>query len=149
MVRQSLVAAAAAMVSACIPSRLTVRQGEGATVVDAASHRPIAGADLTLETWQVYTPMGGQLGRKSVFRTKTDAAGHFSVPEQKEWFVVIPIPDLPPAFNRRLCIAASGYEIAVADPWAASTQSPWSYEFPATYALKPLSGASTARQCPF
>lgn len=85
------VAAVIALASAaCFPVRLTVQRAESGTVVDATSRSPLVGADVSVETWQVTTPLGEPYRRKYVFRTKTDAAGPFEVPNESEWFWIVP-----------------------------------------------------------
>ncbi len=147
----ALVAALLVAPSGCIPSHLVVQQSESVTIVDATSRVPIAGAEVTVETWQVRTPLGDRYRRKYIAHTKTDGAGHFTIPVVKEWFAVVPIPDLPPAFNRRICIAEAHHEVIIADPWAAPGVSPWTYSFPTTYELRPLANPGTVAPipCPF
>ncbi len=137
----------AAAVFGCIPSRLPVRRGEAGTVLDARTGAPLSGAVVVVESWRVRTPLGERLERKDVFRTVTDLKGQFQVPEKKEWFAVIPIPDLPPAFNRRLCVTKEGYASSVADPWAKTAESPWMYSVPEPFRLT-ATGAADAG-CPF
>ena len=137
----------ALMCSAC-PARVVVQRAERAIVVDMTSGSPSAEAHVSVETWQVATPPGERCRRKYVFRTKTDAAGRFHVPAESEWLFIVPIPDLPPAFNRRICVAAVGHDAKVADPWATS-EPPWNYRFPETYELVPASGRSESARCPF
>jgi hypothetical protein len=136
---------------ACIPSRLAVRREDGGRVLDAATNRPVPGATVVVESWQVVTPGGQKFKLKDVFTTKTDGTGSFYIPAKREWFAVIPIPDLPPAFNRRVCVAANGYELLIADPWATRRDSPWAFQFPQPWRLfsTPTPKPSPAPSCPF
>ena len=136
--------------SGCIPSRLPVRRGESGSVVDSNLGQPIDRANVLVESWRVRTPSGERFERKDVYRTVTDDQGRFQVPELKEWYAVIPIPDLPPAFNRRLCVTKRGYRRVVVDPWADSTENPWANRLPnpiqlATIEATPLEPSG----CPF
>jgi hypothetical protein len=134
----------------CIPRRLPVRRGETGSVVDAASGRPIAGAAVRVESWRVFTPRGERSERKDVYLTATDEQGRFQVPELKEWYAVIPIPDLPPAFNRRICVTTPGYEPGVGDPWADERASPWSYQLPDPFRLARIDPTRAGgKGCPF
>jgi hypothetical protein len=135
--------------NACIPSHLTVQQSESAVAVDAVSQLPLAQADVVVETWQVTTPTGMRSKIKYRFRTRTDESGRFSIPEVKEWFAVVPIPDLPPAFNHRLCVTASQHDPAIADPWATPDADPWSYRFTGRFELRPNTENATGGVCPF
>jgi hypothetical protein len=139
-----------AVASGCIPSRLPVRRGETGSVADAKSGQPIVGATVLVESWQVLTPTGERSKRKDVFLTATDSDGRFEVPELREWYLVIPIPDLPPAFNRRFCVTKDGYKPAVADPWADAAQSPWSYHPHDPLLMAAMDSVSPGRAvCPF
>jgi hypothetical protein len=104
--------------------------------VDAKTGAPIPGAVVTVESWQVTTPSGGRSKLKDVFRTNTNSEGRFEVPEKKEWFVVIPIPDLPPAFNRRICIEKPGYEPSIDDPWGRRKERLLEHRTPSPFRMK-------------
>ena len=129
-------------------SSFQVRRAERATVVDARTGAPIVGAAVIVESWRVVTPSGKQREREDVYSTRTDLTGHFEVPALMQTFRVIPLPDLAPAFNRRICVSVQGYQVAVADPWADAQSHPWQFEFPLVYKLVPEDNAD-AHACPF
>ena len=127
---------------------LQVRRAESATVVNASTGAPLVGAAIVVESWQVVTPSGHKFERKDVYSTLTDSQGRFDVPGLMQLFHVLPIPDMVPAFNRRICVSAKGYHVALADPWAGSQSQPWQFEFPQVYKLTPAQ-TGYIEECPF
>src|SRR5690349_426483 len=99
-------------------------QGDIVTI-EGARRVPIEGAMVVVETWLVVTPSGEKYRLKDTFLARSDPAGHFIVPGKSERMWVGLMPDLGPAFNRRVCIYKDGFRPAVEDPWA--TTKPWSY----------------------
>ena len=138
--------------SACVASREVVRHAHAGTVVDSASGAPIADAATVVESWSVRTPSGGRSKRRDVFRTTTDVAGRFYVSEMKELFFSLPLPDMGPEFQSRICVTKDGYVATVADPWSEGWHSAGFHELPTVLRLTPVRPSDTSRPmtwCPF
>jgi hypothetical protein len=103
--------------------------------VEGARRVPLEGATVVVETWKVVTPGGGKYRLKDTVVARSDPAGHFIIPPKSERMWVGLMPDMGPAFNRRVCIYKDGYRPVVEDPWAATK--PWSYRWPDAYELEP------------
>jgi hypothetical protein len=113
-------------VIACIPMRVPVRRDYVGMVVDDATSRPISGATVVIESWQVPTPPGYSHSRTLAhsFETKTDADGRWRVPGEKDWKLGILAADGFPFFTDTFCVTATGYEAVTTNPWAGEPASP-------------------------
>jgi hypothetical protein len=101
----------AAMALGCIPLHPTVREARTGTVLDAATGRPVAGATVRVESFQVPIPPG-RWGVKMVrsIEVKTDADGRWSVPSEHEWTIGILAADGLPFFADVYCALVDGFQ---------------------------------------
>jgi hypothetical protein len=100
------------MALGCIPLYPSVRKARSGTVVDATAGRPVSGATVRVESFQVPTPPGGGWGVKLVrsIEVKTDANGHWSVPSDHEWTIGILAADGLPLFADVYCVLVDGFQ---------------------------------------
>src|ERR1041385_1247115 len=119
-----LLTAASACVPIPIPIRTTVRCARSGRVIDARSGRPVSGAAVIVESWQIPAPPGYSLDRDllHVYETKTEADGRWHVPAEKDWKVAILAADGFPVFVDSFCIVALGYEFFLVNPWHAEDE---------------------------
>jgi hypothetical protein len=102
----------------CIPIYPTVRKEKSGLVVDVQSGRPISGATVRVESYQVSTPPGHRGGATLIhsLEVKTDGAGRWRVPSERDWTIGILAADGLPLYADVYCVFAVGYLSAARNP---------------------------------
>jgi hypothetical protein len=108
------------LAAGCIPYRATVRPEQTGRIVDFRSGRPVAGATVVVESWQVGFPPSTSIYRKLLhtIEARTDSQGRWWVPREKDWTVGILAADGFPLFVGSACVWAPGYQAGVINPWS-------------------------------
>jgi hypothetical protein len=118
-----------AVFSGCFPLRAQVRAPRQGRVVDASSGAVIRDATVIVESWQVPTPPGYSYHRELLHtvEVRTNEAGAWSVPEEKDWKLAILAADGFPVFIDTACVFAPGYDPFIMNPWAAESNASTDY----------------------
>jgi hypothetical protein len=134
----------ALLVGCYLPSTRVYREQRHGEVLYRQGEQllPVTDATVLVETWQVSTPGGERFELVDVFVTRTDGEGRFMVPSKAKRMWVGLLPDLGPAFIQRHCVSGSGFRASIADPWAATANPPWQYQWPERHVLEPTAGMS-------
>jgi hypothetical protein len=87
-------------------------------VTDARTGRPIAGANVRAESFQVPTPPGyGTRGTLvGSLEVNTDTLGRWEIPSDAKWTIGILAADGMPLFVEVHCVFAAGYQPALRNP---------------------------------
>jgi len=115
----SVQAAAGRPVLACVQVSETI----SGRVLDDQSGAPIAGATITVNSWQSPTPTNGLHEPRSMVysqQTTTDARGNFRLESASLWTGGFLAADGIPFVKSSQCVQAEGYAPAVFDPWKRS-----------------------------
>ncbi len=115
----SVEAAAGRPVLVCVQ----VSEALAGRVLDDRSGAPIAGATITVNSWQSPTPVNGlHEPRAMVYsqQTTTDARGDFRLESTSLWMGGFLAADGLPFIKSSQCVQAEGHAPAVFDPWKRS-----------------------------
>jgi hypothetical protein len=112
------VAVSAWLVSACVPVHVTLRKSRTGRVLDARSGKPVIGATVRAESFNVPTPPGPGSGGTLVrsLEVKTDADGRWELPSDSKWTTGILAADGFPLYVEVHCVFADGYEPVFRNP---------------------------------
>jgi hypothetical protein len=119
----SVMAAAGHPVFVCAP----VTRATSGVVFEDATHKPIAGAIVTIEAWQAMPPIGGLAPNRRLLKTvdvRTDSHGRWEASESAIWLPGILAADGFPYIVRSYCVHADGHDPFVVDPWKSDTRAP-------------------------
>ena len=103
----------------CFPLFATVRFPQTGQVLESDTGRPIPGAKVTVESWQVQTPPGPWSRREllHIIEVETNAEGQWTVPGERDWKLAILAADGFPYFRQSACVSAPGFQVAVFSPF--------------------------------
>jgi hypothetical protein len=139
---------AAMLVGGCFPLRAQIRSHQTGQVIEQTNGRPIAGARVIVESWQVQAPPGDSSLRELLHtvEVETDATGRWEVPEERDWKLAILAADGFPLFRQSACVVVPGFTPFVVDPFSVETARPTSrtQQLPEVVALESAEAVAPA-----
>lgn len=99
---------------------MQINEALAGRVLDETTHAPIAGALITVNSWESLPPTDGLHEPRSVIHSQqvvTDAQGKWQLASASMWMGGLLVGGGLPFVKSSQCIQAEGYEPAVFDPW--------------------------------